>query len=127
MGTSGTSPITTKEWAKEGGLSVWEAEHCLDAKLFLDEYPRWDTGGLHHPFILQWMFIHATKFGQKEAERIIHHSYWQGLLKLDPVADISAVQLVGYQMSSKEIRDLYHQVYVLKRFPGPPPCGPEKA
>ena len=30
-------------------------------------------------------------------------------------------------MSSKEIWDLYHQVYALKRLPRPPPCGPERA
>ena len=93
----------------------------------MDEYPRWDARGLHHPFILQQMFIHATKCGQKEAERLIHHGHQQGLPKLDSKADVSAVQLIGYQMSSKEIRDLYHQVYALKRLPGPPPCGPERA
>ena len=73
------------------------------------------------------MFIHATEFGQKEAERIIHCGHWQGLPKLDPKIDISPIQLRGYQTSSKEIRDLYHQVYALKRLPGPPPCGPERA
>ena len=43
--------LATKEQAKEGGLSIWEAECCLDAELFLDEYPQWDVGGLHCPFI----------------------------------------------------------------------------
>ena len=47
--------------------------------------------------------------------------------KLDSEVDVSAVQLVGYQMSSKEIRDRYCQVHALKRLPGPPPCGPERA
>ena len=55
--------LATKEWVKEGGLSIQEAEHHLDAELCLDEYPRWDTGGLHCLFILQQMFIHATKSG----------------------------------------------------------------
>ena len=73
------------------------------------------------------MFVHAAKSGKKEAERLIHHSHQQGLPKLNPEADISTIQLVGYQMSSKEIGDLYSQVYVLKRLPGPPPCGPERA
>ena len=119
--------LTAKEQAKEEGLSVWEVECLLDSKLFLDEYPRWDARGLHCPFILQQMFIHAAKSVQKEAERIVHCSDWQGLPKLDPEADIPTVQLVGYQTSSKEIGDLYNQVYALKRLPGPPLCGPEKA
>ena len=105
--------LTAKELAREGGLSVWEAECHLDAKLFLDEYPKWNARGLHHPFILQWMFIHAGKSRQKEAERLICCSCQQGLPKVDPKADISAIQLVGYQMSSEGIGDLYCQVYIL--------------
>ena len=49
-----------------------------------------------------------------------------GLPKLDSGADISAIQLVGHQMSSKEIGDLYCQVYALTRLPRPPPCRPER-
>ena len=87
MGTSGTSP-----WQRrEEGLSVQEAEHHLNAKLFLDEYPRLDVGGPHHPFILQGMFMHATESGWKEAERLICHGCQQGLPKLDSGADVPAV------------------------------------
>ena len=73
------------------------------------------------------MFIHETESGWKEAKRIVCHGHHQDLPKLDPEVVIPAVQLVGYQTSSKEISDLYQQVYVLKRLPGPPPCGPERA
>ena len=73
------------------------------------------------------MFVPATESGWKEAERLICHSHQQGLPKLDSGADISAIQLVGYQTSSKEIGDLNCQVYVLMRLPGPPLCGPERA
>ena len=89
-------------------MSVQEAECHLDAELFLDEYPRWQVRGPHCLFILQQMFIHATKSGQKEAERLICYSYQQGLPQLDSGVDISAIQLVGYQMSSKETGDIYH-------------------
>ena len=34
------------------------------------------------------------------------------------------MQLVGYWTSQKEIRDLYQQVYLLRRSPGPLPCRP---
>ena len=110
---------------KEGGLSIQEAECCLDTELFLNEYPGWDIRGLHCPFILQWMFVHAAESGQKEAERLIHHSCQKDLPRLDSEVDVSAVQLVGYWMSSEEIGDLYHQVYMLKRLPRPPLCGPK--
>ena len=59
--------VAAKEQAKEGGLSLWEAKCYLDAELFLDEYPQWEVGGLHCPIILQRMFVHAAKAGQKEA------------------------------------------------------------
>ena len=36
------------------------------------------------------------------------------------------MKLVGYQTSHKEIRDLYHSVYLVRRSPGPPPCGPQQ-
>ena len=61
----------TREWAKEVGVSIQEGEHLLDAKLFLDDYPRWDIEGPHCPIILHTMFLHATREGQKEAERFI--------------------------------------------------------
>ena len=73
------------------------------------------------------MFIHCTESGQKEAKRLIFHIHRQGFPKLDSGADVSAIQLVGYRMSSEEIGDIYHQVYMLKRLPGPSLCGPERA
>ena len=36
------------------------------------------------------------------------------------------MKLVGYQTSHKEIRDLYHSVYLFRRLPGPLPCGPQQ-
>ena len=51
-----------------------------------------------------------------------------GLQGRTPKADVSAIQLVGYQTSSEEIGDLYHQVYMhLRGCPGPPLYGPERA
>ena len=55
---------------KEEGLSIWEAKHCLDFKLFLNEYLQWDVGGLHCLIFLHRMFVHVAKVGQKEAERL---------------------------------------------------------
>ena len=36
------------------------------------------------------------------------------------------MELVGYQMSRKEMRDIYHSVYLLRRSPGSPSCGEQQ-
>ena len=41
----------------------------------------------------------------------------------DPGADQSAMELVGYQMSRKEMRDIYHSMYLLRRSLGSSSCG----
>ena len=75
-------------------------------ELFLDEYPRWEIEAPNWSVILHQMFLHATMRCQE--------------------ADQSAMKLVGYQTSRKEIRDLYHSVYLLRRSPGFPPCGSQQ-
>ena len=115
----------TREQAREMGVSIREAEHQLDAEFFLDEYPRWDIEGPHHPIILHSMFLHADGEGWEEAERFICWGCWQSLPRLDPEENLSAIWMVGYQTSWKEIWDLYHEVYLLRRLPSPPPCGPQ--
>ena len=62
---------STREQARKGGLSIMEAEQRLNAKLFLDKYPRWEIEGLHQSVILHDMFLHAAEQGQKEVERLI--------------------------------------------------------
>ena len=41
-------------------------------------------------------------------------------------ADQSALHLIGYHTSQKELRDIYHSVYLLNRAPGFPSCGEVK-
>ena len=45
---------------------------------------------------------------------------WGSIYEPDPGADQSPMELVGYQMSQKEMRDIYHSVYLLQRSPGHP-------
>ena len=106
------------------GVSIREAECQLDADLFLDEYPRWDIEGPYHPVIQHSNFLHATGEVWKEAERFIHPGHWQSLPRLDPEESLSAIWMVGYWTSWKEVWDLYHEVYLLRRSPGLPPCRP---
>ena len=54
---------TAREWATEVGPSFREAEQRLNAKLFLDEYPRWEIEAPHQSIILHEMFVHAAKQG----------------------------------------------------------------
>ena len=98
----------------------------MDAEMFLDEYPLWKVGGPPHAIILQGMFVHATESGQKEAERLICQGCLQGFLRLNPEADVPAIQLIGYWTSQKEIQYLLDEVYMLKRPPSLPPCGPKQ-
>ena len=117
---------TTKEWVIEVGLSYREAEQRLDAELFLNEYPRWEIGAPHQSVILHEMFLHAAEQGWKEAERFMCRGHQGSLPRLDSEADQSAIKLVGYMTSHKEIRDLYHNVYLLRWLPGPLPCRPQQ-
>ena len=52
-----------------------------------------------------------------------HQGCWGSVPKPEPGADLSAMELVGYRMSRKEMRDIYHSVYLLRRTPGTPSCG----
>ena len=113
---------TAREQAIEVGLSFREAEQRLDTELFLDEYTRWEIGAPHWSVILHERFLHTAKWGQKEAERFICQGHWGSLPRPDPEADQSAMKLVGYRTSRKEIGDLYHSVYLMRRSPDPLPC-----
>ena len=99
-----------QEQAKEMGTSVREAECQIDVRLFLDEYPRWELGTPHQSVILHEIFLHAADRGWKEAECMVH---WGCVTGPDPGAVQSAMELVGYQTSHKEIQAIYQSVYLL--------------
>ena len=44
----------------------------------------------------------------------------------NPEEDQSALHLIGYHTSRKELRDVYYSVYLLNRAPGSPSCGEVK-
>ena len=117
---------TAREQATEVGLSIREAEQRLKAELFLNEYPRWDIGAPHWSIIPHKMFLHATEQGQKEADRFIWWGHWCSLPRPDSEVDLPAMKLMGYWTFHKDIQDLYQNVYLLRRFPGLPPCRPQQ-
>ena len=87
--------------------------------------PQMGYQGPHCPIILPSMFLHTTEEGKKEADRFICCGHQHGLLGPDLKANIPTLQLVGYQTSQKEIQDIYHEVYLIRRLPGPLPCRPQ--
>ena len=111
------------EWAEEKGISYKESERMVDLELFLDEYHRWGLGTPHWLVVLNEMFLHAAGWGKKEAEWMFCWGHRGSVPEPEPGADLSAMELVGYWTSRKEMRDIYHSVYLLRRSPGTPSCG----
>ena len=56
---------------------------------------------------------------------MVHQGCQEGLPKLDPEADLSAIQLVSPETTKEEILSLYQEVYKQQRLPGSPAGGPE--
>ena len=52
---------TAREQTMEVEPSMREAEQRLDAELFLNEYPRWESGAPLQSLILHEMFLHTAK------------------------------------------------------------------
>ena len=98
----------------------------VETDLFLDEYPQWNIGSPHWSVILHEMFLHVASRGQKEAECMCHWGHQGSIREPSSEADQSALHLIGYHMSRKELRDVYHSVYLLNRAPGFPSCGEVK-
>ena len=108
------------EWE---GLSFREAKWVVEMELFLDEYPRWNMGSPHRSVTLHKMFLHAASWGRKEAEHMCHQGCPGSMREPSSEADQSTLHLVGYHTSWREMRDVYHSVYLLNRAPGFPSCG----
>ena len=114
------------DFAKENNMSIREAECQIDIGLFLDEYSQWGLGTPQQSVILHEMFLHTTERGWKEAECMVHWGCWGSVYDSDSELDQSAMELVGYNTSKKEIRDIYQSVYLLWRAPGLPLAEPTK-
>ena len=111
-----------RECAEETGMSYRELERVIDLELFLDKYPRWGLGTPHQSVVLHEMFLHTTGWGQKEAECMCHQGCQGSVPEPEPGVDLSTMELVGYRTSRKEMREIYHSVYLLRRAQGTPSC-----
>ena len=103
-----------KKLVRETGVSVREVERWLNTYVFFDEIPQCKSGGPHCPYLLQRMFTQAENTGQREYDHIRQRGHPQSMLK-DACQVTSAVELVGYRTTHKEVFNLYQEVYQLKR------------
>ena len=55
-----------------------------------------------------------------------HQGHTGSIREPNSEADQSALHLIGYHTSQKELRGVYHSVYLLNRAPGFPSCGEVK-
>ena len=97
----------------------------MDVELFLEGQAKWEADSPHCLMMLNEMFCHAADQGWKEAEQMVHWGHQKELPKLDPEADLSAVQLVSPHTIQEELHSLYLKVYKQWRLPGSPPGEPE--
>ena len=54
---------------------------------------------------------------------MVHQGLYSSVYGPGSKADQSAMKLVGYHMSGREMRDIYQSIYLLQRVPGLPLCG----
>ena len=112
-----TKTTGAKRLAKTENISVRDAEWLLDADAYLQEQWQWAQCGLHHEYMCQQMFLHATATGQSEHECTIHQRQREPLPKWDIGAEPTAMELVGPNLTCQDIEDLYQDVYQLQRLP----------
>ena len=112
--------------AEQEELSFREAKWVVEMELFLDKYPCWNMGAPHQSVILHEMFLHATSWGRKEVEHMCHQGHPGSMREPSSEADQSTLHLLGYHTSQREMRDVYHNMYLLNREPGFPSCGEAK-
>ena len=94
---------TAKKLGAEKDISVWEVERRLDAKLFLDEIPKWEPSGPQHPFLYQKMFAHVKAIDLKDYHHGICQHHWQPSPERALWAEVSAMGLLTPQTTHKEI------------------------
>ena len=96
----------------------------LNTLIFWDEYLQWDVGGLHHPIILQRMFMHAAKKGMEGGREVYLLRPLMCPTKAKPGGRCTSCQASGVpNLPEGDLRPA-HEVYLLRRLPGLPPCGP---
>ena len=84
-----------------------ETKRVMDIGLFLEGQAKWEKDSPYCLAMMYEMFRHAADEGQKEAECTVCQGHQEGLAKLDPEVDLSAIQLVSPETTKEEILSLY--------------------
>ena len=92
---------------------------------FLEEHHWLVLCRLHHPFLLQRMFLHALATRQKKHNCTIHWCRQEPSPEQYVEAEPSTIELVGPEPIGEEIAEIYWDVYQLRRSPGKLPCDGE--
>ena len=103
-------------------ISVREVDRQLDANAYLEKHQWWAHGRLHHQFLLQHMFLHATATGQRKYNHAICQGRWELSEEWDLGAELSTVELVSPESTREEIAEICHNVYQLWRLLGEMVC-----
>ena len=72
------------------------------------------------------MFVHAEAVGWKECKQTIHQGHERPVPRTNAEAEVPAIWMVGFRTTREEIREIYNEVYQLKKLPGPSPYWPEQ-
>ena len=113
---------TAKRLGAKESILMRELERQLDANIFLDEDQKWGPQSLQRPFILYQMFCHAAAHGKRECDRTICWGWRQSSPKWGLKAEVPVMDLIWPGMLWVDIRNIYNDVYQLKRLPGESPC-----
>ena len=97
-------------------------EWWLDADIFFDEFLKWGPQSLQRPFILHQMFYHVATHDKREHDRAIHQGQRQPSPKWDLKAEAPTMDLIWPGMLWADIRNIYNDVYQLRRLLGESSC-----
>ena len=89
-----------------------------EANAYLHEQQLWTHKSLHHEYLLQQMFLHATSTGQKEHGCTICWGKREPLLERNLLAESTTMELIHCSSQCQDFDDLYWEVYQLHRLPG---------
>ena len=115
-------PLMLRDWGLRKIYQWGRWNGSWDADIFLDEYQKWGPQSLQRPFILHQMFCHVTIHGKREHDRAIHWGQRQPSPKWHLKAEVPTMDLVQPTMLQADIRNIYNDVYQLRRLLGEIPC-----
>ena len=97
-------------------------EWQLDTDISFDKYQKWGPQSLQRPFIFHRMFYCADAHGKRECDRAIHQVQRQPSPKQDLKAEVYTMDLIQPRMVWADIRNIYNDVYQLRRSLEESPC-----